>query len=181
MAFENPYLADFAPIFFSIIKEKDVNPSKLILVIFDEEVGERHVFERVGIMDVLNQLREKLNALKIYTDRPEFFMGFVEHTYEETGLLTDVSAKKEQRRVGYGQPNGSYILILDFERRGVCYDFAGTFRGGYIPIYKKPWEMGGNLDIIVPFGYNTVIVKGKYTNDRKFIRDRFDEGFYRDE
>ena len=53
--------------------------------------------------------------------------------------------------------------------------------GGYIPIHKKPWEIRENLDILVPFGYNTVIVKSKCTNDKKFVNDRFDEGFYRDE
>ena len=51
----------------------------------------------------------------------------------------------------------------------------------YLPIHKKPWKVAENLDIIVPFSYNTVIVKSNYANDKKFVNDRFDEGFYRDE
>jgi len=181
MAFENPYLADFAPIFFSIIKEKAMNPAKVQLVIFDEETNEQERFERVDVLDVLNQLKENMNALTIYTERPEFFAEFVESTYEDTGLLTVLAPKQEQKRMERGYRNGRDIIILDFEWRGICYNIGRGANCGYIPIHKKPWEMRENLDIIVPFGYNTVIVKGKHTNDRKFIRDRFEEGFYRDE
>ncbi len=72
-------------------------------------------------------------------------------------------------------------VILDFEWRGACYSQRRAGCSGYIPIHKKAWGMQENLDIQVPFGYNTVIVKGDYTNDRIFVNDRFDEGFYRDE
>ena len=72
-------------------------------------------------------------------------------------------------------------MILDFERKGDCRIGDWNKTGAYLPIYKKPWKIAENLDIIVPFGYNTVTVKSDYTNDKKFVNDRFDEGFYRDE
>ncbi len=178
---ENPCLMDFAPIFLTVIKEKAMNPAKVELVILDEESEEESIFERAGVLEVLYQLKEYINAMTIYTGRSEFFAEFVESTYEETGLLTVIRPKKEQKRAIVGQNKDRNTIILDFEWRGMCYNFGGSANCAYIPVHKKPWEIRENLDIIVPFGYNTVIVKGKYTNDKKFIRDRFDEGFYRDE
>ncbi len=84
MAFENPYLVDFAPIFFAVMKAKGVNPAKVELIIFDEEADEHHPFERAGVLDVLHQLSGDINALTICTDRPEYFSEFVERTYEKT-------------------------------------------------------------------------------------------------
>ena len=181
MAFENPFLVDFAPIFFSVIRERGINPAKVDLIIFDERADEHRPFERVDVLDVLNQLSGEMNALTIYTDRPEYFAGFVECAYEETGLVTILAAKKEQRDAMRWQQNDRIGVVLDFEWRGACYEHRKNVGGGYIPIYKKPWQIRENLDILVPFGYNTVIVKGKHTNDKKFVNDRFDEGFYRDE
>lgn len=181
MAFENPYLVDFAPIFFSIIKEKEINPAKTEIIIFDEELEESRFFEQADVLDVLNQLRENINALTVYTNRQEYFLEFAEYAYEENGLVTEIRSKKEEKKVGKIHDQGKFKLILDFERRGQCYYLGRETNYGYIPIYKKPWVIRENLDIAVPFGYNTVIVKGKYTNDRKCIKDRFEEGFYRDE
>lgn len=48
----------------------------------------------------------------------------------------------------------------------------------YIPIHKKPWKQGENLDIMVPIGYNTVIVKSMHHQREKLGRDRFEEAFY---
>lgn len=181
MAYENPYLVDFAPIFFGVLKEKGINPAKVELVVFDEEINERHAFERVGVIDVLNQLRDSINALTIYTDRPDFFDGFIEAAYEENGLLAQRAPKKAQNRADIMCSSCTTGLILDFEWKKDDCGMGRHSKCGYIPIHKKPWKMRENLDILVPFGYNTVIVKGKQTNDKIFVRDRFDEGFYRDE
>lgn len=181
MAFENPYLVDFAPIFFSILKEKGINPANVELIIFDEETDEHHPFERIGVLDVLNQLSGDINALTICTDRPEYFGEFVEGAYEETGLLAVIVPKRMQSRPMRQRPGGMTAVILDFEWRGGCYRQYDEDCSGYIPIHKKTWGMQENLDILVPFGYNTVIVKGNSTNDKIFVSDRFDEGFYRDE
>ena len=181
MIVENPCLMDFVPIFLTVLEEKTLNPAKVELVVFDEEVDESHIFERAGVLEVLCQLKDYINAMTIYTERSGFFAEFVESTYEETGLLAVVMPKKEQRRAGRGQSKEMDTVILDFEWRGICYNLGKNGSCGYIPIHKKPWEIRENLDIVVPFGYNTVIVKGKHTNDKKFVNDRFDEGFYRDE
>jgi len=181
MIIENPCLMDFAPLFLAVMEEKAINLANAELVVFDETLNEGHNFERAGVLEVLYQLKEYINAMTIYTDRVEFFAEFVESTYEETGLLIVVLPKKEQKKTGCGQLKNITVIILDFERKGSGYDFGRNSNCAYIPIHKKTWEMRENLDIIVPFGYNTVIVKGKHTNDRKYVRDRFDEGFYRDE
>lgn len=181
MAFENPYLVEFAPIFFCVIKEKGINLAKAELIIFDEEVEEPHLFEQADALDVLNQLKENINSLTVYTDRKEYYFEFAECAYEENGLVTAIMPKKEQKWVGRSDSEGKFKIILDFEWSGRCYHLGGVTNCGYIPIHKKPWEIRENLDIVVPFGYNTVIVKGKHTNDRKYVRDRFEEGFYRDE
>lgn len=181
MAFENPYLADFAPIFFSVLKEKGINPAKTEVIIFDEETDEQHPFERTGVLEVLYQLSGKLNALTIYTDRQEFFEKFAEQTYEENGLLVVIRGKKEQAKALKQNTEDRSGVILDFEWQGACYRPHKGACSGYIPLHKMPWEMRENLDIRVPFGYNTVIVKSNCTKDRIFVRDRFDEGFYRDE
>jgi len=181
VAFENPYLVDFAPIFFAIIREKGINPAKVDVIIFDERADEHRSFERADVLDVLNQLSGEINGLTIYTDRPEYFAGFVECAYEESGLVTVMSSKADQKSAVRQQQNDRIGVILDFEWRGACYEHRKSGNSAYIPIHKKPWEIRENLDILVPFGYNTVIVKGKRTNDKKFVNDRFDEGFYRDE
>ena len=181
MSYENHYLGDFASIFFAVLREKEINPAKVELIIFDEEIGAQTLFERTGVLDVLHQLREYINSLSVYTERPEYFFEFAELASEETGLITIIASKKEQNKVERLPEKNGFRIILDFERKGVCHNIGRKNNYGYIPIYKKPWEMRENLDIIVPFGYNTVIVKSGHTINRKFVNDRFDEGFYRDE
>lgn len=181
MAFENPYLVDFAPLFFSVIKEKGFNPAKVEVIIFDEEADEHHLFERIGVPEVLNQLIDNINALTIYTDRPQLFERFAEQAYEDNGLLVTINPKREQCRAVRQKADDRIGVILDFEWKGDCYRPDKGACKGYIPIHKKPWEMRENLDILVPFGYNTVIVKSNHVKDKIFVRDRFDEGFYRDE
>lgn len=181
MSYKNHYLEEFAYIFFAVLKEKEINPAKVELVIFDEENGESDRFERAGVLEVLYQLREQINALCIYTERPAFFREFAECASEENGLLTVILPKREQNKMQRFSENNMTRIVLDFERKGTCHNVGRNSNCGYIPIYKKPWEMRENLDIIVPFGYNTVIVKSGNTINRKFVNDRFDEGFYRDE
>ena len=181
MAYENPFLTDFASIFFEIVKMKGFDPAKLEVVIFDEEVRDGRSFEKNEVLDVLYQLGVKLNALTIYTDRPRDFYALAEGYSEETGLVTVLASKREQKKALVKNWSGDRKIILDFEKKGSCYGVGRYAEYGYIPIYKKPWEIAENLDIIVPFGYNIVIVKGRNTKGRQCIRDRFDVGFYRDE
>lgn len=72
----------------------------------------------------------------------------------------------------------TWKLLLDFEWEGDCYTGQMGEGRAYIPIHKKPWKQGENLDIMVPIGYNTVIVKGMQKQQEKLGRDRFEEAFY---
>lgn len=181
MSYKNPYLANFQKIFFEILRIKEMNPAKTEVIVLDEEINERHIFERTDVKDVLYQLGPGLNAITIYTDRPEYFLEFVQKMDEENGLIVSVFSKKSLRNRHRLQTKSEKSLILDFEWRGNCEMCGMSMTCAYLPIHKKPWKVAENLDIIVPFSYNTVIVKSNYENDKKFVNDRFDEGFYRDE
>ena len=78
------------------------------------------------------------------------------------------------------RPGVGDTLVLDFEWEGQCYFNLLAQGKNYIPIHKKPWKIAENLDIIVPFGYNTVIVKSRQNKKKKPVRDRFEEAFYSD-
>ena len=110
------------------------------------------------IVTVLHELERDLNALTILTERPDFFSSYASRMEEEYGLMVSV---REKRYAGGEAPflfPGN--VILDFERNGHFCTPEKTGGYCYIPIYKIPWQSGENLDILVPIGYNTVIVKG---------------------
>lgn len=180
MSYENPFLTDFAPVFFGVLKEKNINPAKLELIIIDEESDGYHMFESADVGDVILQLCDDINALTIYTERRAYFAKFAEWVYEENGLLAVILEKKELLRQEMMCTGNDAAVILDFEWEGTC-SMCGRQKCGYIPIHKKPWKIGENLDILVPFGYNTVIVKRKQMTRKRFVRDRFEEGFYGNE
>ena len=176
--YANPFLTDFEGIFFEILKQKEMNPSHMELIVLDEEPEERRIFERIDTRDVLYQLGPNLNAMTIYTDRQEYFFEFVQKMDEENGLIVSVLPK--QGRI-LKQTASDFAVVLDFEWKGRRELIRADEKCAYLPIHKKPWKVAENLDILVPFGYNTVIVKSRRTNDKKFVNDRFEEGFYRDE
>lgn len=184
MAYSNEFLSDFTPVFKAILKEKKITMERLELMIIDEEPDGGSIFEPADVGDVLNQLGQELNALTIYTDRPEYFEEFVREMFEENGLVVTVFSKREMKqadRLKNSKAFKTQKLILDFEWEGeCCYSQIGRGKG-YIPIHKKPWKVAENLDIIVPFGYNTVIVKNMQMTRRKPVYDRFEEAFYRNE
>ncbi|MBO5070777.1 MAG: hypothetical protein J6C37_10520 [Roseburia sp.] len=201
MSYPNEFLQDFRQIYFSILKAKHLRPERVKIEVIDEESEGYSVFEPADVRDVLMQLSCDLNFLTIYTDRPAYFSRFAETMYEENGLVVLIfpkiflksGGKKEEVHGGqydkaeFCQNNSSKInspsggeakVILDFEWEGKYYD--GQMRVGnyYIPIHKKPWETAENLDIVVPIGYNTVIVKRIWTMRKKPRRDRLEEAFY---
>ncbi len=181
MTYANPFLTDFLPILLNVLEAKKIPAKGMELIIIDEEADGHHIFERADVGDVLEQVCEELNALTIYTDRPLYFSGFVDRAYEENGLLANLFSKKDLKRQEVMATASTNALILDFEWEGTCYTLWQSQKYSYIPIHKKAWKIAENLDIVVPFGYNTVIVKGILTKEKKFVRDRFEEGFYRDE
>jgi len=84
------------------------------------------------------------------------FADYIERMYEESGLVVQTEAK--------GQEISEDVnVILDMEQQSEisrCYMREETL---YIPVFKRQWirlEPLQNLDISIPIGYNTVIVKG---------------------
>ena len=181
VTYANPFLVDFLPIFYGILEAKQLNLGRIELIIWDEEIEDRHIFERADVKDVLYQLGPELNALTLYTDRPEYYVSFVRQMDEEYGLQVVVQPKKGKKNSSIMQSDYTRALVLDFEWNDTNQTVPVSKQCYYVPIHKKPWKIAENLDILVPFGYNTVIVKSKHTNDKKFVNDRFEEGFYRDE
>lgn len=191
MSYSNEFLRNFRPIFFGILKERGIAPERVELEVIDEESGQGSMFEPADVRDVLEQLADDLNFLSIYTERPAYFYEFAERMYEENGLVVMLWSKRELsaagQRTGNARRGGhtpvdrrmdTWKLLLDFEWEGDCY-FGQMGEGrAYIPIHKKPWKQGENLDIMVPIGYNTVIVKGMQKQQEKLGRDRFEEAFY---
>ena len=175
MSYPNPFLRNFRPVFFAILKEKSLSLKRVELEVIDEEAEDYSAFEPADVRDVLEQLSEDLNFLTIYTERPAYFKEFAETMYEENGLIVTFFSKKQLK---YMRAESNQKLLLDFEWQGKCYEGQMCRGRYYIPIHKKPWERAENLDIIVPIGYNTVIVKGMQNRRKKPRLDRFEEAFY---
>lgn len=175
MPYPNPFLKSFGSIFSSILREKSLRPEQLELWVIDEESNEYSMFEPADVRDVLEQLADEINFLGIYTDRPAYFEEFKETMYEENGLIVTLFPKRQLRCIKAGT---APKLVLDFEWEGGCYEKQICRKAYYIPIHKKPWKIGENLDIAVPISYNTVIVKNVPDRRKKPHRDRFEAAFY---
>lgn len=180
MSYSNEFLTDFKPVYLGILEAKQIPPEKAELEAIDEEAEEVRVFEPEDAKTVLEQLGEELNFLTIYTDRPAYFRDFAETMYEENGLLVMIVPKKylERRDGFFAEGMASKKVVLDFEWQGKCYEQQIRQGKHYIPIHKKTWERAENLDIAVPIGYNTVIVKRQRSMRKKLHSDRFEEAFY---
>ena len=150
---ENPFLPKLRYIVEQILEMKGLTYRELRLLLVDTDTQPESMLDEEDMQIALSQLSEDLNFLMILTDRPEYFQRYVDTMYEETGLLVQILEKDYDGKLAIN-------MALDFEQNG---DYWKTFLSDstiYIPIYKKRWEKAENLDICVPIGYNTVIVKG---------------------
>lgn len=120
---------------------------------------------------VLTQLSAGLNYLQIRTDRKVYFEDFEQNMFEENGLVVQVEGKEKRQF-----PRGS--VVLDLETGGPMMSELLREDIIYLPIYKKPWLIAQNLDITVPIGYNTVIVKGAMEQTKISYSDKFEREFY---
>ena len=201
MSYTNPFLRDFCPVYLAVLKAKALQPEHVELEVIDEEPEGCSIFAPVGVPEVLVQLAGVLNYLTIYTERPAYFYGFAETMYEEYGLVVRFFFKEGlrgclQRQEKWGNRSNAdrsslrmdeypghrsvshAKVVLDFEWEGECRQSQIQDGRYYIPIHKKRWETAENLDIAVPIGYNTVIVKSIHERTQKPRRDRLEEAFY---
>lgn len=156
---ENPYLPWIRQILCEVLPKRGLTYQTLRLAVLDTDEDPETIFWEDMVLQVLNDLAEDLNGLSIFTRRPAYFREYVERMYEENGLMVQLWDKtrpaKERSLAGMASNT-----LLDFERRGAWYQLQLREPALYIPIYKKPWKTAENLDIYVPIGYNTVIVRG---------------------
>lgn len=154
---ENPYLFQFRSIIEQILEKKNLSYREFAPVLIDEEKPEMLVMEE-DIFVVLKQLEQDLNTLTILTDRPNAFLEFARRMERECGLLVSVLEKRKLTYREFSAIKGN--VLIDFQKNGHFLNAEKKDGYCYIPIYKIPWKKGENLDIIVPIGYNTMIVKG---------------------
>ena len=168
MTYRNPYMIYMHMIIERVISLKKISFKKLELVIIDAE--EDRDQDDDDIQMVLYELEQRLNYLLLITDRPDRYESFMEEMYKENGLIVQKLPKSARR-----QARGN--LILDFERSGgVLGKEAVDSKAVYLPVYKRPWEISENLDILVPVGYNTLVVDGIFPPDSEessSINERF--------
>ena len=134
-----------------------------------------------AVLLAANLLGPDLNRLTILTDRPAYFTSYTDTMYEEHGLIVEVFPKTLQKMTEFFAGASSGTVILDFEKTR---ERTGTVKFGkliYLPIYKKRWESAGNLDIAVPIGYNTMIVRVSETVKTQPYLDKFENAFYENE
>lgn len=164
--YENPYVGQIREILEQILKQKEVRYRDFypILIAGDEDEV---------VLSVLKQLVLDLNHVQIVTDHPISYMETAEELYTEQGLVVEVCHRSQFARARW---KGN--LVLDFTRTPEQEIPGIKTKMIWIPLYKKKWESRGNLDIAVPIGYNTVIVKSTTQIQEQPVYDRLEQEFY---
>lgn len=168
---DNPYLLYIREILEKVLMEKKISYRDFFPVLIDGEEPEKTLF-------AAKELGEDLNRMAIFTDRPEYFENYRDMMYEEQGLIIEVFPKEKDRLSAFLGPGESCQVFLDFEREEKFVFQAFSGEKIYIPIFKKPWERAGNIDIALPIGYNTMIVNGINFEETRPVLDKFERAFY---
>lgn len=172
LTYRNPLITYMQVILEHVLTYKNLTCQNMELVVIDAE--EKQYEDDNDIQIILYALEQRLNYLLLVTDRPDSYQEFMDEMYEENGLIVQQLPKSARR-----QARGN--LVLDFERRsGMELDQSACPQAIYVPIYKRPWEIRENLDILVPVGYNTLVVEGILPPEwneggsinERFIKDR---------
>lgn len=153
---ENPYLHKLRSILEQILSQYQMSYREFRPLLVDTDTPPESLLEEDQVEVVLEQISEDLNFLRIATDRPAYFSEYIQRMYEDSGLVVQTEPK--------GQVLSEDVnVILDMEQQGNCPVRFMREHTLYIPVYKRKWnrvESPQNLDISIPIGYNTVIVKG---------------------
>lgn len=150
----NPYIIYMHKIIERLIGQKGISYQRLELIVMDAEADRDQ--DEEDLLNVLDEIACRLNYLLLVTDMPEKYESFNNEMYEENGLIVQFAPKSVHRRA-----RGN--MVLDFEREGGIFGDDRIWSNPaaiYLPIYKRPWEISENLDILVPVGYNTLVVDG---------------------
>ena len=152
----NPFLPKLRSILEQLLPMYQISYKEFRPLMIDTDSPPESLLDEDSVAGVLEQISEDLNFLRIATDRPAYFSDYIQRMYEETGLVVQTEPKEQEI-------SGDVNVILDMEQQG---DIARRYMRAetlYIPVFKRQWrrlEPLQNLDISIPIGYNTVIVKG---------------------
>ena len=150
---QNPFLVYFRGIIEQILEKYEIPYGAFHPLLLDQDTEPESMLSQDDVAVVLEQISEDLNFLRIATERPAYFSEYIEKMYVENGLVVQLEAKNDFSLEGIN-------VVLDMEQKSGILSECINEKIHYIPIYKKPWNQGENLDISVPIGYNIVIVKG---------------------
>lgn len=170
----NPYLPQIREIMEQVLKEKGIAYEQFAPVIIDGNDPDHALM-------AAERLAGDLNSLVLLTDQPEYFEEFAENIYEEQGLITQIFPKASETCAQLYLDGARCNVILDFEDPGEEGHVPEFGKKIYIPIFKRRWESAANLDIAVPIGYNTMIVKGSERAEKWRRLDKFEQAFYNNE
>lgn len=152
----NPFLPKLRSILEQLLPMYQISYKEFRPLMIDTDSPPESLLDEDSVAVVLEQISEDLNFLRIATDRPAYFSDYIQRMYEETGLVVQMEPKEQEI-------SRDVNVILDMEQQG---DIARRYMRAetlYIPVFKRQWrrlEPLQNLDISIPIGYNTVIVKG---------------------
>lgn len=150
---ENSFLPYFRRIMEQVLEQYQIPYQDFRPLLLDTDTPPESMLSEDDVEQVLEQISGDLNFLRIATNRPVYFSYYIERMYEENGLVVQLEEKRQFSLEGIN-------VVLDMEQKGAFRRECIRENIHYIPVYKKPWNQGQNLDISVPIGYNTVIVKG---------------------
>lgn len=170
----NPFLPQIREIMEQVLEKRGIPYERFAPVILDGN-------DSADARFAAGLLSGDLNRLAIVTDRSECFLEFAKHLYEEQGLIVQILSRSRETLDALLSDDSYGNVILDFEDSKEAMREEWLEKKTYIPIFKRRWEDAGNLDIAVPIGYNTLIVRGSETAGRRGYPDKFEQAFYSDE
>ena len=153
---ENPYLHKLRSILEQVLDRYHMSYREFRPLLIDTDTPPESLLDEDQVEVLLEQISQDLNFLRIVTDRPAYFADYIQRMYEDNGLVVQICPKGEEF-------SADVNVILDMEQKGDCPLKHLREDMLYIPVYKRRWrpaENMDNLDISIPIGYNTVIVKG---------------------
>lgn len=168
---DNPYLPCIREIIEAVLVEKNISYRDFFPVFVDGQEKEKTLFSA-------KKLDPELNRMAILTDDGTYYDSYRDTMYEEQGLIIEIFPKEEGvLDTLLGRREGE-IVILDFELEKELITRESFGETVYIPVFKKRWESVGNIDIEVPIGYNTLIVRGIHLAEKQPVLDKFERAFY---